>query len=118
MGQKKVADTFGLSLVAYEGGQHLVGIQGGENIDAMTARFHEANAHPAMGALYRKYLVAWMACGGDLFCHFSSVGQWSKWGSWGSLQYADEDPAQSPKFTAMMTWAKQRGQNVAVPGTQ
>ena len=112
---KKVADEFGLLLVAYEGGQHMVGVGGGENNGKITALFHAANAHPRMGAIYEKYLAAWAAAGGDLFCNFSSVGRWSKWGSWGALQYYDDDPAASPKFTALMRWAKRCGQAVAVP---
>jgi hypothetical protein len=40
------------------------------------------------------------------------VGQWSKWGSWGLLQFADDDAAKSPKFTATMEWAKKLGQPV------
>jgi hypothetical protein len=114
--QKKVADKFGLALVAYEGGQHLVGIQGGENNEAMTALFEKANADPRMGDVYRRYLEAWAQAGGGLFANFSSLGSWSKWGSWGLLQYEDEDPALSPKFTAVMQWAKSLGQGVSAPG--
>jgi hypothetical protein len=103
--QKKIADRYGLRLVAYEGGQHLVGVRGGENNDAVTKLFLAANAHPRMGAIYSRYLNAWTQEGGGLFCHFSSVGKWTKWGSWGLLQYADDDPRKSPKFVAVMKWA-------------
>jgi hypothetical protein len=106
--QKKLADRYGLRLVAYEGGQHLVGVRGGENNDAVTKLFLAANAHPRMGELYSRYLDSWTKEGGDLFCHFSSVGRWGKYGSWGLLQYADDDPAQSPKFMAVMRWANLR----------
>lgn len=102
--QKKIADRYGLRLVAYEGGQHLVGVRGGENNDTVTKLFLAANAHPRMGAIYTRYLEAWTKDGGDLFCHFSSVGRWGKYGSWGLLQYADDDPLQSPKFKAVMRW--------------
>ena len=111
---KKVADELGLKLVAYEGGQHMVGVGGGENNDTMTALFHAANAAPRMGEIYRKYLEAWKEAGGDLFCNFSSVGRWSKWGSWGVMQYYDDDPARSPKFLALMQWAKSCGQAITL----
>jgi hypothetical protein len=114
-GQKKVADKYGLKLIAYEAGQHMVGVGGAENNETMTRLFHAANAHPRMGKIYEKYLDAWVAEGGDLLCNFSSVGQWSKWGSWGVLQYYDDDPKASPKFMALMRWAKSRGQTVNVP---
>ena len=113
--QKNVADKYGLKLICYEGGQHMVGVGGGENNDTVTRLFHAANAHPRMGLIYRKHLDAWTAEGGDLFCHFSSVSNWSKWGSWGVMQYFDEDPASSPKFMAIMRWARQCGQPVNLP---
>ncbi|MBL8327385.1 MAG: hypothetical protein JNJ71_00945 [Rubrivivax sp.] len=114
--QKAVADQYGVKLVAYEGGQHLVGIFGAENRDNLTRLLHAANAHPRMGVLYQRYFDAWAELGGDLHCHFNSVAQWSKWGSWGLLQYAEEDPAKSPKFMASLTWARRQGQKVRVPG--
>ncbi|NDK15281.1 MAG: hypothetical protein COZ06_04325 [Armatimonadetes bacterium CG_4_10_14_3_um_filter_66_18] len=114
--QKKIADKYGLALIAYEGGQHLVGVAGGENNDALTKLFHKANADPRMGALYTKYLDGWRDAGGGLFCNFSSVGKWSKWGSWGLLQFGDEDESKSPKFVAVRQWAKALGQSVAEPG--
>jgi len=112
---KEVADKYGLMLVAYEGGQHMVGVGGRENNEAMTRLFHAANAHPRLGKIYEKYYAAWTDAGGDLFCYFSSVGRWSKWGSWGILQYYDDEPAKSPKFTATMRWARQCGQKVNLP---
>jgi hypothetical protein len=112
--QKKMADKYGLKLVAYEGGQHMVGAFGAENNDAVTQLFEQANANPRMGRIYDKYFAAWTENGGDLFCYYSSVSFWSKWGSWGALQYADEDPTQSPKFMSLIKWAKSRGQSVTV----
>lgn len=112
---KKVADKYSLRLLAYEGGQHMVGVAGGENNEAMTRLFHAANAHPRMGQIYDKYYRAWTEAGGDLFCYFASVGTWSKWGSWGIMQYHDEDTTKSPKFMATMRWAKRCGQPVNLP---
>jgi hypothetical protein len=112
---RQAAERSGLRLVAYEGGQHLVGVQGAENDEALTRLFHEANAHRRMGDLYRRYLAAWVETGGDLFCHFSSVGPWTKWGSWGLLQYHDSPPRSSPKFLATMTWGRSLGQKLKVP---
>jgi hypothetical protein len=103
-------------MVAYEGGQHLLGIFGAENNEKLTRLLHAANAHPRMGQLYERFLDAWAAAGGDLFCHFNSVSSWSKWGSWGLLRDSLEDPAKSPKFMATMNWARKQGQKVRVPG--
>jgi hypothetical protein len=115
-GQKAVADKYGLKLVAYEGGQHLVGILGVENNDKVTRLLHAANAHPRMGKLYERYFDAWQQAGGDLHCHYNSVGTWSKWGSWGLMQDTLEDPRQSAKFMATIRWAQKMGQKVKLPG--
>jgi hypothetical protein len=110
-----VAEKHNFRMLAYEGGQHLVGVAGGENNEAMTRLFHAANADSRMGQLYEAYYRAWTEAGGGLFCYFSSVSSWSKWGAWGILQYADEDPARSPKFLATMRWARACGQKVNFP---
>ncbi len=112
---KKTADKYKIKLIAYEGGQHMVGVGGAENDQNLTSLFHAANAHPRLGVIYQQHLDAWSSAGGDLFCHFSSVSNWSKWGSWGVYQYYDEDPAKSAKYMALIKWAKQQGQSVHVP---
>lgn len=102
--QKKIADKYGLKLVCYEAGQHLVGVGGGENDEAMTKLFQAANRDERMGKVYTKYLDAWRDAGGDAMCVFTSCGQWSKWGSWGLLEYAEQPDAESPKYRAVMDW--------------
>lgn len=111
---KEAADKYGLKLMAYEAGQHMVGVGGGENNEQMTRLFHAVNAHPRMEGIYDAYFDAWEKAGGDMLCYFSSVGRWSKWGSWGMLQYYDETAADSPKYLATMRWAKKVGQDVNV----
>ncbi len=100
--QKAVADKYGLKLLCYEAGQHLVGVGGGENNEALTKLLGDVNRHPRMGAIYGRYLDAWRDMGGDLACIFSSIGRSSKWGSWGLLETAIE--TSSPKFDAVMEW--------------
>lgn len=111
---KKVADQYGLMLVAYEGGQHLVGIGGVENNNKINKLFSDANADKRMGELYAKNLMDWQKAGGDLFCTFNSVGEWSKWGYWGLLRSRFENPKDSPKFNAVIQWAKSRGQKMSL----
>jgi hypothetical protein len=102
---KAIADRHGLALIAYEAGQHAVGVQGGENNEALTQLLRAANRHPRMGDLYRRHLADWDAAGGGLVCLFASTSSWSKWGSWGLLEFAD-DPPDRPKFRAVMDWAR------------
>jgi hypothetical protein len=102
--QKAVADKYGLPMIAYEAGQHLVGVHGGENNEAMNRLFFAANRSPRMGAIYTKYLDAWRDIGGGLMCIFASTCKWSKWGSWGVTEYLDETESDQPKFKAVMEW--------------
>ncbi len=113
-GNKELADAHGLLLIAYEAGQHAVGIQGAENNEALTALLQAANRHPRMGQIYTKYYDGWKAAGGDLMAVFSSIGEWSKWGSWGLAEYYDQTPADSPKLASTLQWARAQGQSVKV----
>ena len=45
---------------------------------------------------------AWKEAGGGMFCTFSSMSRSSKWGNWGLLEYADDDPRQAPKYQAVL----------------
>jgi hypothetical protein len=98
----EMAKRLGLGLIAYEAGQHLVGIQGAENDEALTKLLHAANRDPGMGDLYRDYIRGWSADGGGLMAIFSSVTRPSKWGSWGILEYEGQDPADAPKYRAVV----------------
>ncbi len=111
---KKVADQYGLMLVAYEGGQHLVGVGGAENNNQLNKLFFEANADKRMGEVYAKNLMDWQNAGGDLFCTFNSMNEWSKWGSWGLLRNRFENSKDSPKFSSVIQWAKSRGQKMSL----
>lgn len=111
---KKIADEYGLKLVAYEAGQHLVGVGGGENNERLNNLLYNANADARMGEIYTQSLTAWAQNGGDLTCSYNSVGGWSKWGSWGLLQNHDDALASSPKFVASVKWAISRGQKMAI----
>src|SRR5262249_697552 len=107
-GNKKVLSSYAelakkrkLMLLAYEGGQHLAGYQGAENNDKLTKLFHEANRHPKMKELYLADLKNWREAGGGLFCVFSSMGNYSKWSSWGVLEHTGQDPEKAPKYQAL-----------------
>jgi hypothetical protein len=102
--QKTIADKYHVKLIAYEAGQHLVGVAGAENNDRLTKLFHVANRHPRMTDVYTKYLDGWKQAGGGLCCIFSSTGQYSKWGSWGLIESIDQTEADSPKLRAVTQW--------------
>lgn len=108
---KALADAHGLDLIAYEAGQHLVGVGAATNNEALTELFQAANADPRMGDVYKRYYRAWETSGGGLMCHFSSIGRWSKWGSWGLMQFGyDEQPTAKFNVTieTMRAWNGQK----------
>lgn len=93
---KAVADEFELPLLAYEGGQHLVGIMGVENNPVVTKLLTAANRDRRMGQVYHKYLDAWKDAGGQMFVHFLNTESYTKWGSWGARE--DMSNQDTPKF--------------------
>lgn len=96
----------GLKLMTYESGQHLVGYAGAENNQKLMELFHAANRHPRMKELYLEDLKNWQEIGGDTFCVFSSCSKYSKWGSWGVLEYGDQKESDAPKLLAIREWMK------------
>ena len=97
-----VATKYRLGLVAYEGGQHLVGTGGAENNEQLTALFIAANRDPRMKQLYLEDLGGWKKAGGGLFTAFSSMGAYGKWGSWGILENRNQNPIRAPKYQAII----------------
>ena len=43
-----------------------------------------------MSDVYTRYLRNWRDKGGELFVHFNASGHYSKYGSWGAVEYLDE----------------------------
>ena len=105
--QAAQAQARGLSLIAYEGGQHLVGLGGVENNAAINALFDQANRDPRMRDVYKTYLDGWRASGGRLMAHYADVGVISKWGRWGALEYMEQPRAAAPKFDALQNFIEQ-----------
>ena len=97
----KVVKDRGLQLLAYEGGQHLVGVDEAVNDERLMKLFMAANRDPQMRELYLQDLRGWQEAGGGAFCVFGSTRRNTKWGSWGLLEYADQDETTAPKLQAI-----------------
>ncbi len=106
--QGRIAQHYGLRLLAYEGGQHLVGSGGAENDQQLMRLFHTANRAPGMGRLYRDYLDGWRRLGGSLFCAYHSTGVYSKWGAWGHCESYAPGADRSPKYLALRWFLRTR----------
>ena len=100
---RRVASDNNLSLLAYEGGQHLVGIGAASNSQSLTDIFIAANRDERIGTTYTNYLEGWRSRGGDLFVHFSDISLYTKFGSWGALENSEQ--LSSPKYDALVTYA-------------
>ncbi len=108
-----VTKKMGLDLIAYEGGQHLVGVGNVVNNEAITQLFINANSDPRMGALYTEYFNTWKAKGGKLFTHYTNCRSPSKWGSWGTLEYMDQ--ITSPKYEALLKFIGKNAKPIVKP---
>ncbi len=88
-----VARRYGLDLIMYEGGSHVVGIGAMVDDPVLTDFFIHFNYTPQMGALYNVLIGGWRDLGGRLFNVYADVSQPSKWGSWGALRHlSDSNP--------------------------
>lgn len=86
-----IAQRWGLDLVAYEGGTHLVGVGEVMNDDALTALFIHTNYSEPMGALYADLLEGWFRAGAGQFTHYSDIRRPTRWGSFGLLRHLGDD---------------------------
>ncbi len=91
----------GLSVVAYEGGQHITSNFSETQNDERFSNLHlSLNRHPYMKELYKKNFENWKSAGGTLFMHFVDAASFSQYGSWGALEYITQET--SPKWEALM----------------
>ncbi|SMF33985.1 hypothetical protein SAMN02745866_02152 [Alteromonadaceae bacterium Bs31] len=94
------AESFGMGIVAYEGGQHITanGLKLQEDTDFID--FHKAiNRDSRMGELYTDMFNTWKNGGGELHMCFVDISFPGKYGSWGALEYLTQPS--SPKWDAI-----------------
>lgn len=69
----------------------------------LTSMFTDANRDERVGDLYSSYLQGWAARGGGLFMHFTDIGSYTKYGSWGALERIGENA--SAKYNALWSYS-------------
>jgi hypothetical protein len=89
--QSAMVTAAGLSLVAYEGGQH-----SRENADML-------NAQPQMYQVYTDYLNA-LAPSMKLLVHYCHNGSWNEEEAWGAEQAVGEPLSKAHKLRAIFDW--------------
>ncbi|KXZ45525.1 hypothetical protein GPECTOR_53g111 [Gonium pectorale] len=93
-----IAAQYGKPLLTYESGQSLTG--DGSSSDMAI----QANRHPGMKDVYTAYLNGLLAKNVSRIMHFSSIGAYSKYGSWGLMEWQDADPRDAPKLQAVQSF--------------
>ena len=86
-----LAKKYGLPLIAYEGGQHLL---------------LGANAWSANQNIYNQYIYMLnkFAPYFDLYCHYCLTGAWGSGGAWGANSHTGQDLSEAPKLRALYDW--------------
>lgn len=102
----RLARQHKLELVAYEAGQHLVGVGDVVNNEQLTRLFLQSNRDPRMKQLYDRYLAGWKQAGGGLLMHYLNTGKYGKWGSWGAMEFPDRNDA--PKYQSILEYQRAR----------
>ncbi len=96
---QEVAARWGLEVVAYEAGTHLVGVGPMMDDARLTDLFIATNFSEGMAALYTELLEGWHAAGADVFAHFADISSPGAHGSWGALRHLDDH---NPRWQALV----------------
>jgi len=99
-----VANKHGVELVAYEGGQHLVGVGAPMEDPVLNNIFDAVNRDPRMGNAYTDLLNYWRSKGGGMFVHFNNAMKFTKYGRWGAMEYLGQPRSQTPKYDALQNF--------------
>jgi hypothetical protein len=97
---RDIADQYGVKMIAYEAGQHLVGGRDAE----LVSLYERVNKNPRMKDLYLTMATNWTSAGGELLVWFNSA-----WKVFGTLESQGQDLTQAPKYQAMKEIISQNG---------
>ncbi len=102
--QQKVANSFGVNLIAYEGGQHLVDWNTRKVEEHPNPLLYAANRDPRMGIVYDELMHEWKQAGGKLFVAFSAPRIYSWYGSWGIKEHIRQPRSEAPKYDSLLRY--------------
>ncbi|WP_299872426.1 hypothetical protein [uncultured Cocleimonas sp.] len=106
--QANVAKSYGVDLVAYEGGQHLVDWNTRKVDEHPNKLLYAANRDPRMGILYDELMEGWQRNGGKLFVAFSAPRIYSWYGSWGLKEHIRQPRSEAPKYDSLLRYLNAR----------
>ena len=102
--QAETAQSFGVELIAYEGGQHLVDHKTHKMTEGATPHLVAANRDSRMAEEYQRLLAGWKEVGGKLFVAFSAPRPPTWHGSWGIKEYINQSDEETPKYRALLAF--------------
>jgi hypothetical protein len=91
--QRAIADQYGVRLITYEAGQHIV-------LPNDVPLLKALNRDPRMEIAYRRYIDGWGKRNGDLMVLMQDVSGIGSDGAWGLREYLDQPIDQAPKARA------------------
>ena len=100
--QVQVTKGYGVDLIAYEGGQHLVHHKTHSMTQGATPHLYQANKDPRMAQAYYQLFSGWKKEGGKLFIPFSAPRPSTWHGSWGIKEYISQAVNETPKYQALL----------------
>lgn len=104
---QEIAKRYGLRLMAYEGGQHLVDRKTRSIYDFPNPYYIAANRAPEMASLYIELLEGWRhITGGSLFMAFSAPRTYQAYGSWGVKEHIRQPASEAPKYRALLEFVR------------
>lgn len=101
-----LAKEYGLPLIAYEAGQHLLRVDPPHTVrdPRLLEMFMKANRDPRMRAAYLRYLQAWKREGGKLMVHFYGIGETDPRNFFSILEHSGQQT--SPKYQALLQYMR------------
>ncbi len=103
-----LARKYGVQLLAYEGGQHLLRVDGAHRIydEKIFELFAKANQDPRMVRAYQQYLHAWRNNGGGMIMHFNGISNIDNHNYFAMLERPERP--NSPKYNALINFLRGR----------
>ena len=98
----ELAKEFGVSLIAYEGGQGLVDWAARDYLKHPNPLFYAANRDSRMKDLYLDLYKEWRGIGADLFVAFSAPRSCNWSGCWGLKEHIRQPLEKAPKLQASL----------------
>jgi hypothetical protein len=100
--QRAVAQARGVTMIAFEAGQHMVGFGSASSNNLLAARLIAANRLPGMRQVYDDFLTEWRRVGGGMCCLYNTTGAYGTYGSWGMFENSLQSFWEAPKYLGVL----------------